>query len=338
MFGSLLLVALALGAPLPGDELEDAPDLAVPAPTPAAAPAALPGQEGRGRRGELTWVGGWSQYEMIRVEPGRYRMGSPEDDERRLPDEQQHDVEITRPFFVGRFEITQALWERVTGENPAATRRDAEGFPCEQFAGYPMVGDDLPVMCVDWFDAVQFANALSERDGLKPVYTRELDEVRWDRTADGYRLPTEAEWEYAARAGTATRYVGTAALSEVCTYGNVGDWMAARRWARWTTAPCSDGAPALAPVGMYSANAWGLYDMVGNVWEWTWDWYGVEHGAWQERDPVGPLQGTSRVARGGSFSSEPDWLRVARRAGDTPANRTRSVGLRLVRSAPRSAE
>ena len=180
-----------------------------------------------------------------------------------------------------------------------------------------------PVEKVSWYDAVLFCNQLSMREGKRPVYrlpdgapvkTRQEveDAIVFDRKADGYRLPTEAEWEHAARAGRGTEYAGSDDVDAVAWYrGNAGG--------------------KTHSVGQKRPNAWGLYDMSGNVWEWCWDWYG-DYPANVSVDPIGPNNGSFRVFRGGSWDNYPAFARVAFRLGRTPSNSGGNLGLRLARS------
>jgi sulfatase modifying factor 1 len=287
----------------------------------AAAPAGAAGQ---------SWVGS-SGYRMVWVPAGSFDMGSPASEAERDSDEQRHRVTLTKGYWAGELEVTQALWKSVMGTDPVSERSAA-------YEGVSLVGGQLPVVSIDWCESVAFANALSKRDGLRPAYSgvescssTSSSSVTWDRSSDGYRLATEAEWERAARGGAQTKYVGTNELGSVCQYGNVGDATAKARWSDRTVAPCSDGAAALSPVGAYSANAYGLKDVVGNAWEWTWDWK-ADFGLAAVTDPAGPGSGSYRVIRGGSWYSYPQRARVAYRNNYGVDNRDNGLGLRLVRS------
>ncbi len=186
-----------------------------------------------------------------------------------------------------------------------------------------------------------FANALSERDGFPSAYSG-VDQcksskgtsVRWDRASVGYRIPTEAEWEYAARAGGHTLFAGSASYRAVCEVGNLADLSATAPfgWKEDWSKQCADRHSGPAPVGSYTANPWGLHDMTGNVWEWCWDWYSREDKP--STDPFGPPVGVHRVFRGGSWSSNPRYARVAARDADSPGFRDIYLGLRLVRTIP----
>jgi formylglycine-generating enzyme required for sulfatase activity len=261
-------------------------------------------------------------YPMVRVAAGAFVMGSPEGDPWHSGEELAHDVRITRPFLLGKYEITQAEWRAVTGTNPTTDVRmrwgESAWGSCATYDGFELVGDDLPAVCVSWRAAVELANAWSERAGLTPAYRIDGDTVSWDRDADGYRLPTEAEWEYAARAGSDGPF-GPAGATGVCAFANLR-----------ADEHCDDGHPGLAPVGTLRPNAWGLHDMLGNAQEWVWDRYAL-YDPGVAVDPVGPPEGGLRVNRGGS------WWRthrtVAWRSSDADWVRAPTMGLRLARNA-----
>ena len=261
---------------------------------------------------------------MVRIEPGEFLMGSPGNEDGRYDDEDQHRVRITASFLLGETEVTQALYEAVMGENPSTA----------EYKGLSLLGPEKPVQAVSWLDTVKFCNKLSELGDLEPAYWISGDTVTWDRSADGYRLPTEAEWEYAARAGGSDRYSGTDDASSVCRYGNVSNPTAKSRfdWS-WEVFSCEDGSQVVSDVGSYQANSWGLHDMTGNVWEWVWDWYG-EYPSGTATDPVGPSTGSDRVLRGGSWYFIPWLARVADRYRSGPGYRGNILGFRLARSVP----
>ena len=240
---------------------------------------------------------GGGLYPMVRIEAGTFRMGSESGYDWERP---VRTVTISRPYLLGESEVTQGLWESVMGHNPS------------HFSG---CGASCPVEDVSWLDVVTFANALSFRAGLSPCYEISGDAVSWPEglSCEGYRLPTEAEWEYAAGGGEVHRYSGSD------TVGAVG-------WYQEN----SDGRTHA--VGEKAPNGWGLYDMSGNVWEWTWDWYQASYGGWSSRDPTGPRRGSARVIRGGSWGDTADGLRVSGRDGDTPGFRDSYLGVRLARS------
>jgi formylglycine-generating enzyme required for sulfatase activity len=236
---------------------------------------------------------------MVFVEGGTFTMGSPNSERGRYDNEVQHQVTVSS-FHMGKFDVTQGLYQSVMGSNPS------------YFQGDP----NRPVEQVSWYDAVEFCNKLSQRNGLAQVYTINGTDVTADWSANGYRLPTEAEWEYAARGGQQGAseyhvYAGADDLSKVAWYsGNSGS----------TTHP----------VGQKAPNALGLCDMSGNVWQWCWDWWGDNSGSGQN-DPRGASSGDSRVDRGGSWIDDAQYNRVAYRYDYTPATRGRYLGFRIVR-------
>ena len=219
-------------------------------------------------------------------------MGDEEGDRRK--------VTLTRGFWMGETPVTQGLYAAVMGVNPSQFRSALSGA--------------MPVERVSWRDSVGFANELSRMVGSRPAYEVSGDEVRWDQAAPGFRLPTEAEWEYAARAGQDFEFAGS----------DDADLVA------WTWQN-SGGRPH--PVGRKSPNAWGLRDMSGNVSEWCWDRYG-DYSRSGSVDPAGPSRGRNRVIRGGSWGSGPRIARVAYRDRNEPGFRDSNLGLRFVRTGP----
>jgi formylglycine-generating enzyme required for sulfatase activity len=270
--------------------------------------------------------------ELVALPAGSFVMGSPADEAGRDEDERAHEVRITRPFVVSRTEVTQGQFAAVMGEGKLYSGNDDFGRPCRE-AG---VGADLPVVCVTWREAVAFCNRLSELEGLTPVYLVRGDEVEWpDRGADGYRLPTEAEWEYAARAGTRTVWVGTDSEAEACRYANVADEAAKAETPDWDTFDCSDGYPRLSPVTAKEVNRWHLHGLGGNAAEWVWEWYAeYPEEPVPTVDPTGPPGGSNRVIRGGSWGFAPRIARAAVRYWFSPGLRDGDVGFRLARSCP----
>jgi formylglycine-generating enzyme required for sulfatase activity len=231
---------------------------------------------------------------MVLIPAGTFTMGSPITEENRLSNETQHQVTISKAFYLGKHEVTQAEWVAVMGNNPSDSQ-----------------GANLPVELVNWYDVVEYCNRLSEQEGFTPAYTISGTNVTWNRTANGYRLPTEAEWEYACRAGTTTPYSSESSIDSVGWYS-------------------LNSGLIIHEVGTKPANAWGFYDMHGNVEEWCWDWYG-DYGTVAQTDPMGVSSGSNRVLRGGSSGSNGQYLRSAWRGDNAPSNRSNGIGFRLLR-------
>ncbi|MEL6344458.1 MAG: SUMF1/EgtB/PvdO family nonheme iron enzyme [Myxococcota bacterium] len=261
-----------------------------------------------------------SGYEMVYIQPGTFVMGQPFD-ERYYPSRfaPSHSVMLTQGYYMGKTEVTQGMWRSVMGD---LSPLDKEHFihvhhppePCREYG----LGDDLPMYCLTWFEAVTFANTLSAAEGLEPCYRIEGDDVQWPKgvQCEGYRLPTEAEWEYAARAGTATHVWTGDDLDAICPYSNIHD--------------CNPSDVGPKAVTGRPPNPWGLHDIYGNVEEWCWDWY-AGYPITPAIDPVGPLSGEHRIQRGGTWNSWKSDLTVARRPYQKPSDFDFS-GLRLVRS------
>ena len=196
---------------------------------------------------------------------------------------------------MGRYPVTQAEYQEIMGINPSYFK-----------------GPDLPVEQVSWFDVVEYCNTRSLKEGLTPAYTINGNNVSWNFNANGYRLPTEAEWEYACRAGTQTPYYNGDSVNE----------------AGWHS---GNSGASTHPVGEKLSNPWGLYDMHGNVLEWCWDW--LENYPYETHtDSQSSSSRDSRVYRGGCWYFSPDQLRSAFRFGNRPNLRSLIVGFRIVRS------
>jgi formylglycine-generating enzyme required for sulfatase activity len=232
---------------------------------------------------------------MVLIQGGTFMMGSPASEPERNDDEVQHSVTVSS-FYMGKHEVTQWEWREVMENNPSYFK-----------------GNDLPVEQVSWHDAVEYCNKRSQREGLTPAYTISGTNVTWHRNTNGYRLPTEAEWEYACRAGTTTPYHTGSSVDSAGWYGEN-----------------SGGKTHL--VGQKQPNAYGLYDMHGNVMEWCWDWYG-KYPFVVQTDPAGPETGSDRVLRGGSWHSIARFIRSAVRNFTFSGNRFDLVGFRLARNA-----
>jgi formylglycine-generating enzyme required for sulfatase activity len=245
--------------------------------------------------------------EMVRINGGTFTMGSFASEVGRAADREgpQHRVTVSS-FYMGKYPVTQKEYQEVMGTNPSNFK-----------------GDNLPVETVSWYDAVNYCNRLSQREGLTPAYTINGTNVTWNSNANGYRLPTEAEWEYACRAGTTTPFsTGNNITTSQANYnGNYPyDNNAKGTYREKTTA-----------VGSFSQNPWGLYDMHGNVYEWCWDWYDA-YKPDAQTDPRGASSGSGRVIRGGGWFSNAPLLRSAYRGSNTPSSRYNNIGFRLVRN------
>ena len=216
---------------------------------------------------------GGATIEFVGIEPGTFTMGSPDMDEMANGSEKpQHEVTISQGFYLGKYEITQAQWESVMGTTPWSGQDNVQANP------------DHPAVYISWEDVQEFIQRLNEAAG---------EEV--------YRLPTEAEWEYACRAGTATSWSFGDDESELMNYA----WYRANAW--------DVGEQYAHAVGTKLPNPWGLYDMHGNVKEWCQDWYG-NYSSGAQTDPIGPATGVLRIERGGNFNYVAQSLRSASRS------------------------
>jgi formylglycine-generating enzyme required for sulfatase activity len=243
---------------------------------------------------------------MAYIPAGTFRMG--DIDEIGFSNERPvHDVTITRHFLMGRTEITQAQWKTVMDGNPSF-----------------FTGDSLPVEMVSWYDAVEYCNRLSKTEGLDTCYRGGGTSITCDFTTHGYRLPTEAEWEYACRGGMETDFYTGNMTNSGCTPLEPALDRAGWYYRNENTKPRN--------VGMEEPNAFGLFDMHGNVWEWCWDWYSDNYyTANPSTDPHGPASGSSRVFRGGSWGHNGPYCRSALRGNSIPGLRDDFVGFRVVR-------
>jgi len=230
---------------------------------------------------------------LVLIPKGTFMMGSPIEKEGADNDEEQHQVTISKDYYLGVTEVTQGQYEKVMGTNPSYFQKrvigksDSSMYPVEQ---------------VSWEDAVEFCKKLSE-----------LPEEK--KAGRVYRLTTEAEWEYACRAGSKAAY----------SFGPNSKTLGDYAWFE------ENSGSQTHPVGEKKANAWGLYDMHGNVWEWCSDWYG-KYPKGSVSDPSGPSEGSFRVLRGGSWSPVAAICRSANRFRYAPSNRDRDLGFRLALS------
>ena len=232
--------------------------------------------------------------EMIEIPAGTFTMGSPVGEKDREANEEQVAVTLTKSFWLGKTEITQGQWQAVMGTEPWVGKDDV------------LTDKDCPASYVDWHEATAFCQKLTgleHKAGKLPA-------------GESYRLPTDAEWEYACRAGTTTAY----------SFGDDEKQLGNFGWFAGNTA----GEQYAHAVGMKKPNPWGLHDMHGNVWEWCSDWYGnaLPGGT----DPVGPGKGSFRVFRGGYWGNNPGNCRSANRRSSAPSIRNSSLGFRVARS------
>jgi uncharacterized repeat protein (TIGR02543 family) len=296
--------------------------------------------------GNITLYAKWVEFEMVQVSAGTFMMGSPDTEPGRSANEgPQHQVTLTSGFWVGIYPVTQAQFQAVMGSNPSEFQA-IFGFP----SAPPPIGvaENRPVERVSWYAALVFCNRLSVINGRSPAYEMQRadnpaiwstdpdfwgsvpasNDVRWNAVrivteSNGYRLPTEAQWEYTCRAGiTAAFNWGTNFINDT-----QANYRAHVIDANNTVAGTTIGATT--EVGSYDPNAWGLYDMSGNVWEWCWDGLRT-YTSVTSFNPVGPL-GTDRVMRGGSWNYSGQGARSAFRASNAPHVRLGSRGFRVVR-------
>jgi formylglycine-generating enzyme required for sulfatase activity len=264
---------------------------------------------------------------LVQVPAGKFHMGSPPDEIDRGDDEELHLVEITRPFRIGKHEVTVGQFRAFVKDTGYRTEAEKDGKGGRAFDGKEFIQkpeftwrtlyfeqtDDHPVVVVTWNDAVAFCEWLSKKEGKT------------------YRLPTEAEWEYACRAGTKTRFHNGDKDEDLKAIGNIADASLKAKWVVITWAMSwDDGFPFTSPVGKFQANAWGLHDMLGNAWEWCADWYHKDYPRGPIQDPTGPKEGTLRVTRGGAWSTQPKFCRSAFRDWHEPTYRSDCVGFRVV--------
>lgn len=254
---------------------------------------------------------------LVLLPGGTVTIGSPDSERQRQADETQHQVTLSA-FYVDPHEVTQQDYQAVMGTNPSHFR-----------------GDNLPVEQVTWYDAINYCNKLSEARGLTPVYEIDGTTVTWSRAADGYRLLTEAEWEYAARAGTQTVfYEGGQIVADQVNFCGSYPYLIEENYLSHQNPEVvtSTYRQETMPVDGLAPNSWGLYHMEGNVSEWCFDFYAPYDTA-QNTDPCGPSSGSLRVNRGGGWNDFAKHVRTAYRSVTTPDTVEQNLGFRIARNA-----
>lgn len=245
--------------------------------------------------------------EMVKVEGGTFMMGSKDDNHIAENDEQkQHEVKLNS-FEINKLEVTVWEWKDYC-------KKTKKKMPITPTWGW---NDNSPITNITWFDAIEYCNWLSKVEGLKQVYIAVGPNVKCDFTANGYRLPTEAEWEFAAKGGNKSKgnvFAGANNSNEIA-------W-----WIK-----NSDRKPHA--VGTKLPNELGIHDMSGNVWEWCWDWYNKDYYKTEDgNNPKGPIRGEKKAVRGGSWDSQENYLRTANRISTDPNKTNEFYGFRLART------
>ena len=286
-----------------------------PTPPPSAVPAAKPNATAHPLKEITSSITG---MKLVLIPAGEFQVGS----------KPPHSFLISRAFYLGKYEVTQAEYEKVTGQKPSYFK-DQPTHPVEE---------------VSWFDAVAFCNVLSKREGLPEFYRINGEQVEVPGWNSGYRLPTEAEWEYACRAGSTARWSFGDNPADVDAYAWFGGNSGRERWDPVKLEAASKDSRNYFqeivprgcrshPVGQKRPNEWGLFDMHGNVWEWCWDWYDeAYYGHKISKDPTGPSAGKVHVIRGGSWKDLPGNCNSDSRLGWVPLTRYYNFGFRLART------
>ncbi len=240
--------------------------------------------------------------EMVPIPGGSFMMGSDKND--KMADDREfprHKVNLDG-FELAKTQLTRGQYIDVIGDQSRPDQWSDDSNP------------DLPANYISWFDAIEFCNTLSEREGFEPCYQRDGDNVQWMSGTNGYRLPTEAEWEYACRAGSDTRWF----------FGDDETQLKDYNWYH------KNSGKKVRPVALLKANTFGLYDMSGNIWEWCWDWYG-DYTDEEQNSPIGPDKSAFRSLRGGSAWDVAWDLRSAGRGWLQPEVRLNDFGFRCAR-------
>lgn len=245
--------------------------------------------------------------DMVKVEGGKFLMGSKDDNRIAENDEQkQHEVKVNS-FEINKLEVSVWEWKDYC-------KKTKQEMPLKPTWGW---SDNNPITNVTWYDAIKYCNWLSKEDGLTPAYKLAGPNVICDFNSNGYRLPTEAEWEFAAKGGNKSK-------SSFFAGGNNSNDIA------WFIKN-SDRKPH--SVGTKLPNELGIHDMSGNVWEWCWDWYNKDYYKIEDADnPKGPIRGEKRTVRGGSWDSQENYLRSANRISTSPDKTNEFYGFRIART------
>ncbi len=262
--------------------------------------------------------------ELFLVKPGEFLMGRGPTEEGNANELPRHRVRIVRPYYLGKFEVTVGQFKKfaeATGYVTDAEKRGgASGWDGKRWGRKR---------------GVNWKNPGFSQETAHPVVAISLNDARafcrW--LGEGYRLPSEAEWEYAARAGAETAFSWGTNLQDICLYANGGDASAKKLFPAWKTSACDDGSAWTAPVGSYRPNRWGFYDMSGNAWEWCEDaWHGSFKGAPADQSVWGEVGGGGRrVLKGGSWYFEPQDLRPSWRGTHRAHDATNGAGFRVLK-------
>jgi formylglycine-generating enzyme required for sulfatase activity len=261
------------------------------------------------------------------IEPGTFSMGAPPNEFQSDTNEHpQHIVTLTKPYYIGVYEVTQDEFIKTMGFNPSTAKGNGR----------------LPVETLSWYDAVLFCNMLSKLDGLDTAYeisNIKMDgehfinaDVIWKQNTNGYRIPTESEWEFACRAGTATPFpYGDFINTDQANYDGTVSYLDKNGTEYLKNETKGIYRRKTLPVDSLQANNFGLYNIVGNVFEWCWDYYG-KYSANNQTDPTGPDLGTERVRRSGAYGSPGYHMRSSLRHGIPPGLALFHMGLRVAKT------
>ena len=273
---------------------------------------------------------------MALIPAGSFTMGNCMDPGEGYPDELPLHTVYVSAFYMDKYLVTKSLWDTVY------QWAIGHGYSFDDVGSGK--GASHPVQLIDWYDCVKWCNARSEQEGRVPAYYTSAGQTtvyrsgqagvqtNWVKWSSGYRLPTEAEWEKAARGGLSGHrfpWGDTISESRANYYGDTGSYSYDLGPNGFNAAFTTGATPYTSPAGYFGANRYGLYDMAGNVWEWCWDWYGG-YSSGSQTDPRGPTSGSLRVIRGGSWNGRGRDCRSALRSNYDPSIRGNSVGFRVV--------